>query len=121
MGGPDHSEYVRTLRMFGARLQEMRAHAGYTQESLADAVGKTRSAVEKLENGRTCPDLWDLLRLAALLEVTMDDLLDITDHPARDTEKRRALRALIRTVRHDDPATIEVIRKFRGFVKTHLP
>jgi len=107
--GNDPDAHVR--RAFGARLKELRAHAGLTQEDLAERLGKSRETVQKMETGRHAAPLPDLFRLAAVFQITIADLLDIADQPSRDTEHRRALRTHIKTLRPADPDTIRRLTK----------
>jgi transcriptional regulator with XRE-family HTH domain len=71
-------EPVRTqrLRAFGDRLRSVRRRLGYTQESLAEATGLSRSALAKLERGEREPRLITLLILVDGLEVSSAELLD---------------------------------------------
>ena len=72
-----------------AQLKLLRQARGLTQEEVAGRIGVTRQAVSSYESGRTRPDLETLERLAALYQVTLEDLLYGTDRLAR---QRRRLR-----------------------------
>lgn len=56
-------------------LAALRAHRGLSQEKVAEAVGVTRQAVAKWELGETAPDVLHCDALAALYEVSLDDLV----------------------------------------------
>lgn len=56
-------------------LAALRAHRGLSQERVAEAVGVTRQAVAKWELGETAPDVLHCDALAALYEVSLDDLV----------------------------------------------
>ena len=99
----------KVRRAFGARVREFREHEGWTQDELAHRLEKSSETVHKLESGKRIPRLPDIFRLAIVFDVSVADLLDIEDAPSRDTEKRKALRDLIRLIRHDDPAHIRMI------------
>jgi transcriptional regulator with XRE-family HTH domain len=58
---------------FAARLREIRAAAGLTQQELADAVGVKREQVARWEGGRGDPTWTRVLALAAALGVTPND------------------------------------------------
>jgi len=111
MTRPGHDPDAHVRRAFGARLKELRAHAGLTQEDLAERLGKSRETVQKMETGRHAAPLPDLFHLAAVFQITIADLLDIADQPNRDTDHRRALREHIKTLRHEDPQTIRRLTK----------
>lgn len=57
------------------RLAARRRAAGYSQEALAGRLGVSRQAVSKWERGEASPDTDNLIALAALYGVTLDDLL----------------------------------------------
>lgn len=57
------------------RLAARRRAAGYSQEALASKLGVSRQAVSKWERGEASPDTDNLIALAALYGVTLDDLL----------------------------------------------
>ena len=54
----------------------LRKKRNLTQEALAEAVGVTRQTVAKWENGESVPDLELAGRLAAALDVSLDDLAE---------------------------------------------
>ena len=57
------------------RLVELRRAQGYSQESLAAALGLTRQAVSRWERGESLPDTENLIALADLYGVTLDELV----------------------------------------------
>lgn len=57
------------------RLAARRRAAGYSQEALAGKLGVSRQAVSKWERGEASPDTDNLIALAALYGVTLDELL----------------------------------------------
>ena len=60
----------------GKRIALLRKEKGLTQEELASHMGVSPQAVSKWENDQTCPDISALPRLARLLGVTVDELLE---------------------------------------------
>lgn len=56
-------------------LASLRRSKGLSQEKVAEAVGVTRQAVAKWELGETVPDVVHSDALAALYEVSLDDLV----------------------------------------------
>lgn len=60
---------------FPQNLSLLRRRAGYTQETLAEALSVSRQAVSKWESGLTLPEADKLLALADLLDCTLDQLL----------------------------------------------
>ncbi len=63
------------MTYFSTNLPELRKRAGYTQETLAEALGVSRQAVGKWESGQGLPEAATLLELADLLGCTLDQLM----------------------------------------------
>lgn len=57
------------------RLAELRREKGYSQEELAERLGLSRQAVSKWERAESSPDTGNLVALARLYGVTVDELL----------------------------------------------
>ena len=62
--------------MIGKNLQKLRKRKGLTQEALADLVGVARQTIAKWETEDSAPDLETAGKLAEVLEVTLDDLVE---------------------------------------------
>ena len=60
--------------MISENLLKFRKGKNMTQEALAEAVGVTRQTVAKWESGESIPDLDVSGRLAAALDISLDDL-----------------------------------------------
>lgn len=61
------------------RLAKRRREAGYSQESLAEKLGVSRQAVSKWERSESSPDTDNLIALARLYGVSLDDLLYVDE------------------------------------------
>ncbi len=61
------------------RLLEYRRANGYSQEELAEKLGVSRQAVSKWERAEASPDTDNLIALAALYGVTIDELVNGKD------------------------------------------
>ena len=59
----------------GANIMKARKAKGYTQMTLADALGVSFQAVSNWERGQTCPDIANLSALSRLLDISIDELL----------------------------------------------
>jgi len=57
------------------RLFELRKQKGLSQEELAEKIGVSRQAVSKWERAESAPDTDNLIVLAKLYEVSLDNLL----------------------------------------------
>lgn len=62
-------------RNLGEALKARRAAASYTQEYVAETLGVSRQAVSKWENGTSEPSTANLMALARMYQVTVDELL----------------------------------------------
>ncbi len=58
------------------RLVALRKQNGYSQDVLAEKIGVSRQAVSKWERGESSPDTDNLIALAKLYGITLDDLLN---------------------------------------------
>lgn len=76
------------------RLAELRRQKGYSQESLAHELGLSRQAVSKWERAESSPDTDNLIALARLYGVSLDELLcvngDVEDDVAAVRDGRAA-------------------------------
>ena len=61
------------------RLIQLRKKYGYSQEELADKLGLSRQAVSKWERAEASPDTDNLICLAKLYGVSLDELLSTDD------------------------------------------
>lgn len=66
------------------RLVELRRQHGYSQESLAFRLGVSRQAVSKWERAESSPDTDNLIALAKLYGVSLDELLLHTPEAGAD-------------------------------------
>ena len=95
------------------RLVECRKKAGYSQEELADAIGVSRQAVSKWERCESSPDTDNLLQLARLYHISLDDLVNGDAAPQRDDPSEKTERVDIKEatdgyVWEDDGMTVEI-------------
>ena len=73
------------LRALGARLREQRARRGQSLSEVAREAGLSRRYLTEAEAGRANPSALVLLRLTAVLGVSLGDLLDTAlSRPARE-------------------------------------
>ncbi len=72
------------------RLEQYRKQKGLTQEALGEQIGVSRQAVSSWEQGVSSPDTDNLLALAKLYGVTVDDLLTAPDAQEDFKQRREA-------------------------------
>jgi len=65
------------------RLYELRKQNGLSQEELAEKIGVSRQAVSKWERAESSPDTDNLIELARLYRVSLDELLFTAEPAAR--------------------------------------
>ena len=70
--GKSPPEQVKSL---GEALKARRTQRGFTQEYVAEALGVSRQAVSKWENGTSDPSTANLIALAKLYGVSAEELL----------------------------------------------
>ena len=75
--------------MIGKNLQKLRKRINLTQEALAEKVGVARQTVAKWETEESTPDLEMSGKLAAVLEVSLDDLVNA---PEDELDNRPGMR-----------------------------
>ena len=64
---------------FGKRLKVLRQTTGFTQDQLAEQVGKSSETISKLERGLIYPGVDMLILLAETLNSSLDDLVGVTN------------------------------------------
>ena len=62
--------------MIGKSIQKLRKQNNLTQEALAEQIGVARQTIAKWETGDSTPDLEMAGRLAGVLDVSLDDLVN---------------------------------------------
>ena len=73
---------------FANRLLEYRKQHNLSQEELADKIGVSRQAVSKWERAEATPDTDNLILLAEIYGVTLDELIKgkAGEEPAAEAE-----------------------------------
>lgn len=108
---PPHTP--RMLR-FGARFKNARLSAGHTQDSLADVLGVTKSAVSAWENDRGTPSFENLGPIRAALGVSLDELVVGTPPAAKGGEEVMVWPALPPREQARTPEERSMLRVFRA-------
>ena len=75
--------------MIGKNLQKLRKMMNLTQEALAEKVGVARQTIAKWETEESTPDLEMSGKLASVLEVSLDDLVNA---PEDELDNRPGMR-----------------------------
>jgi transcriptional regulator with XRE-family HTH domain len=110
-----HSALARRL---GRNLSHYRKRAGLTQEQLAEAVQVEVATVSRYETGATLPSLVTLETMAALLRVSIADLL-AEEAPLRSDESEQ-IQVMLELLSPDEcRAVLEVLTSLLGFLRKH--
>lgn len=72
---------MTTTKLLSAKLKELRTKNNYTQTDIANYLNISRQSVSKWESGITTPDLENLVLLAELYNVSIDELLTRNTSP----------------------------------------
>ena len=75
-GAPVREENRAVRSSLAERLREHRVRCNMTQEFVAEAVGVSRQAVSKWENGASDPSTANLIALAKLYGISAEQLLE---------------------------------------------
>ncbi len=75
--------------MIGKNLQKLRKMMNLTQEALAEKVGVARQTIAKWETEESTPDLEMSGKLASVLEISLDDLVNA---PEDELDSRPGMR-----------------------------
>ena len=57
------------------QIRNYRKQAGMSQEKMAELIGVSRQAITKWENGTGTPDIANLVAIAELFQISLDELL----------------------------------------------
>lgn len=79
----------------GEMIMSLRKEKGMTQLELAEKMGVTDKAVSKWERDLSCPDINSIPRLAEVLNVSVEELMQSKREPAKSTDKTKTLVELI--------------------------
>lgn len=69
-------------KSMGETISTLRREKGLTQKELADMLNITDKAVSKWERDISCPDTQTIPKLAEILEVSIDELMNAKTVPA---------------------------------------
>lgn len=73
-------------KLFGIRISALRKDRELTQADMADALHISYQAVSSWERGETMPDITKLPEIAALLDVSINDLFTLDSAPQNATQ-----------------------------------
>ncbi len=68
------------------QIKHYRKQAGLSQEKMAEKIGVSRQAITKWENGTGIPDITNLMAIADLFQISVDELLSIDKNMKKQSE-----------------------------------
>jgi transcriptional regulator with XRE-family HTH domain len=108
-----HSALAHRL---GRNLSHYRKRARLTQEQLAEAIRVEVATVSRYETGATLPSLVTLEAVAALLRVSIADLL--TEETPSQSDDGEQIRVMLELLSSDErQAVLEVLTALVGFLR----
>lgn len=87
------------MSTLGSRLLELRKQKGFTQEQLAEKLNVTNQSVSKWEKDINAPDITLLVKLADLLETSVDYLLGRGENKPAVTTTQKNIDQLVFKIR----------------------
>lgn len=101
---------------FAERLTTLRKQRGFTQESLGEAIGITKTQIYRYESGGSQPTLDVIKNLAIALSVTTDELI----FEANERQPDESLFLLMEGIAGLDPDEKHVIKQMvEGILLKH--
>jgi transcriptional regulator with XRE-family HTH domain len=101
---------AKLFQGFGRQVQRLRREKGWSQDRLAEAIGKTVNTVSNIERGIYSPRLKTIGQIAKALGVSLHELFEPDPSETASSEQRRELNKLVLLVRDHDANTIRHVR-----------
>lgn len=106
------TDAAHEAQQFAERLRKTRDRQGLSQRDLAERSGLTPAAISQLESGQREPTFSTIVRLAAALKTSPNDLMGIGDTEALDP----SLRGLFRDAKKLDAEDVKAVRAFVAYL-----
>lgn len=85
----------------GKKIYQLRKLSGMTQEQLAEKLNISRQTLSKWENGTSMPDVESVVRLSALFNTSLEELLLEEGKHAEETKTQITLEDMMRINAHN--------------------
>lgn len=111
----------------GKNIWKLRKENGYTQEVLAEKLGVSAPAVSKWENGHALPDTILLVKLAEILECTIDHILlndsmdkqSIVEMEHDDEQLEQLMHMLLQKIKNENNVGLDNGSIINAFISKH--
>ncbi|MBQ7374154.1 MAG: helix-turn-helix domain-containing protein [Clostridia bacterium] len=98
---------MTNAEILGNKLYDLRKTTGLSQEELADKLGVSRQAISKWERGEALPDTANLIALAKLYNVSLDELVG-NDNATKSADDEKKTEDKRQTTYEDENVKIKV-------------
>jgi len=78
-------------KRIGLRIRELRKAEGWSQELLAEKIGRSAETISHLERGLSYPKLESVIRLAAAFKMSVGDIIDPVTDPHAEPARAKLL------------------------------
>jgi transcriptional regulator with XRE-family HTH domain len=105
------------------RFVDLRKRSGLSQEALAEKLGISRQAVSKWERAEASPDTENLISLAKIYKISLDELLSTAEAspPVRETANAISIGLTATCAADFDKHNNDTSRKARNGLHEHQP
>lgn len=79
--------YSINMEKTGQKIRELRIQKAITAEHLAEIMGITSQAVFRWQNGKAMPSLDNMLLLASIFDVKVEDIV-VRNEPKKETAQQ---------------------------------
>ena len=86
------------MKSIGKMISSLRKEKGMTQSELAEKMNVTDKAVSKWERDLSCPDINTISKLADVLEVSVDELLQAKKKEYSDTKLKDLINLIFKAI-----------------------
>lgn len=92
----------------GNQIRELRKNAGFSQQDLADKLGKSRVSIVNIEKGRQHPPLHLLVEFARIFNKNLNDLLP-SEFLHSKNEQKKLVKKVNKEIRTTSKSSGEII------------
>ena len=86
------------MKSIGKMISSLRKEKGMTQSELAEKMNVTDKAVSKWERDLSCPDINTISKLADVLEVSVDELLQAKKKEYSNTKLKDLINLIFKAI-----------------------
>jgi len=88
-------------RNIGLRIKSLRTAHGFTQATLAEAVGVSTEAISNIERGVNFPSFENLVKITEILKCALVDIFDGVEKPCKRAQVEGQIFAAVKSLPSD--------------------